>query len=163
MNTLVVYDSEFHNTEAVARAVAEAVGARLVHARDADGTFEGVDLLLAGAPTQGGRPTGAMQNFLAGLPGDELKNIGVAAFDTRIDFSTQNFAMKALMRMIGYAAPKIAKALTAKGGREAAPPEGFIVTGQEGPLRDGELERAAAWARGVAARASASTGVSATT
>ena len=155
MNALVVYDSEFHNTEAVARAIAEAIDARFVHARDADFHFEEIDLLIAGAPTQGGRPTGAMQAFLAGLPADALKNQGVAAFDTRIDFSTQNFALKALMKMIGYAAPKISKILTAKGGSEIVPPEGFIVAGKEGPLRDGEVDRAATWARGVVAQTAA--------
>jgi hypothetical protein len=30
-----------------------------------------------------------------------------------------------------------------------APPEGFIVKGREGPLKDGELERAAGWAKGI--------------
>ena len=30
-----------------------------------------------------------------------------------------------------------------------ATPEGFIVTDTEGPLREGELERAAEWARGL--------------
>jgi hypothetical protein len=28
----------------------------------------------------------------------------------------------------------------------AASPEGFFVTGEQGPLKDGELERARAWA-----------------
>jgi len=32
-----------------------------------------------------------------------------------------------------------------------APPEGFIVTGTEGPLRDGELPRAVEWAKGILA------------
>jgi flavodoxin I len=59
------------------------------------------------------------------------------------------------MKVIGYAAPKIAKSLIAKGGRQVAPPEGFIVLDKEGPLRDGELERAAAWARDVVAAAGA--------
>ena len=31
-----------------------------------------------------------------------------------------------------------------------APPEGFVVQGKEGPLREGELERAGVWARGIA-------------
>jgi len=27
------------------------------------------------------------------------------------------------------------------------PPEGFLVTGEKGPLKEGELERAADWAK----------------
>jgi flavodoxin I len=46
----------------------------------------------------------------------------------------------------GYAASTIAKALKKKGGQLAAPGEGFYVTGEQGPLKDGELERAADWA-----------------
>ncbi len=37
------------------------------------------------------------------------------------------------------------------GGELAAPAEGFFVVDTEGPLQEGELERAAAWARQVAA------------
>jgi hypothetical protein len=49
----------------------------------------------------------------------------------------------------GYAASTIAKTLEKKGGKLAVPAEGFFVTGEQGPLKDGELERAAAWARKV--------------
>jgi len=36
-----------------------------------------------------------------------------------------------------------------KGGYLAAEPEGFIVEDSEGPLKKGELERAASWAKGI--------------
>jgi hypothetical protein len=36
-----------------------------------------------------------------------------------------------------------------RGGKLAVPPEGFIVEASEGPLREGELERAAAWAKTI--------------
>jgi len=39
--------------------------------------------------------------------------------------------------------------LAKKQGDVSMPPEGFFVEGTEGPLRDGELERAAAWARQI--------------
>ena len=39
----------------------------------------------------------------------------------------------------------IAKRLRHRGYRLAAPPEGFIVTGTEGPLREGELARTREW------------------
>jgi hypothetical protein len=36
-----------------------------------------------------------------------------------------------------------------KGGELVFPPEGFLVKKSEGPLKDGELERAAEWAKGL--------------
>jgi hypothetical protein len=44
---------------------------------------------------------------------------------------------------------RIANNLKGKGGNLVAPPEGFFVTGKEGPLKEGELERAAGWAKGI--------------
>jgi flavodoxin I len=55
------------------------------------------------------------------------------------------------VKLFGYAAEPIAAKLQKKGGTLAAPPEGFFVGGTEGPLKEGELERAAQWARRVGA------------
>jgi flavodoxin I len=46
----------------------------------------------------------------------------------------------------GYAAAPSAALLKKKGGEQIAPPEGFLVQDREGPLKPGELERAASWA-----------------
>jgi hypothetical protein len=59
--------------------------------------------------------------------------------------------LKVLARIFGYAAEPIGKRLAAVGGTVAAAPEGFIVVASEGPLQDGEPERAARWAAGIAA------------
>jgi flavodoxin len=67
----------------------------------------------------------------------------VAAFDTRLTWWW--------LRPFGYAAPKIAKGLERRGGELVIPAEGFFVTGGEGPLKEGEIERAAAWAKEVMA------------
>ena len=53
-----------------------------------------------------------------------------------------------MLRVLGYAAGRIANRLERKGGHLAAEPEGFIVEDSEGPLKKGELERAAIWANG---------------
>jgi flavodoxin I len=70
-----------------------------------------------------------------------LEGVKVAAFDTRV---TSKFA-----KIFGNAAGRIARQLTKKGGILTAPPEGFFVTATKGPLKEGELERAAAWAKGI--------------
>jgi flavodoxin I len=65
----------------------------------------------------------------------------VASFDTRIKAKW--------VKLFGYAAGRIEKALIEKGGALAAPAGLFIVKGTKGPLEEGEEERAAAWARGI--------------
>jgi flavodoxin I len=149
MSALVVYDTSFGNTEQIAKDIASAIagGAIARPMRDVDPErLPASDLLVIGSPTQGGRPTRSMQAWLDRLPIDALENRRCAAFDTRIVIAEQGFALRTLMRVIGFAAPRIAKSLLAKRGILAAEPEGFLVEGREGPLRSGERERAAKWA-----------------
>ncbi len=72
-----------------------------------------------------------------------------AVFDTRILPDEQNIALSLLMKIIGFAAPKMAESLKTKGGKIVIPLEGFVVEGKEGPLKDGEIERSKLWARHV--------------
>ena len=142
MQTLIVYDSAGGNTEQIARAIGSAIGGdvTVVRASDANAAELGtIDLLIIGSPTQGGRPTAAVQNFLKQIPENALHHKNVAAFDTRLQSQT--------FRMFGYAAKRIADALKQKGGNLIVPPEGFYVEKPEGPLRDGEIERANSWAK----------------
>ena len=57
--------------------------------------------------------------------------------------------LKLFVRFFGYAAKPIAEKLIKKGGPQIMPPEGFFVEGREGPLRDGEIERAKEWAEEI--------------
>jgi flavodoxin I len=140
----VVFDSVYGNTEKIARATGAAVAGDVKVLRPGAATaseLESTDLLIVGSPTQGGRPTPAIQDFVTGVSEPAIKGVNVAAFDTR--FSTR------LVKVFGYAAGRIARSLQAKGGTLVLPPEGFFVKGREGPLKEGELERAAAWAREI--------------
>ena len=144
MKVLVLYDSVYGNTEKVAKAIGSVIGGdvrvlRLGEVGPSD--LASLDLLVVGSPTQGGRATPAIQEFLDRVPESAVKGINVAAFDTR--FQTK------LVKIFGYAAGRVANNFEDKGGRLVAPPEGFIVKGKEGPLKDGELERAAGWAKGI--------------
>ncbi len=139
-----MYDSAHGNTERIAKSMADAIagGTQAVRASTfvADG-LAGLDLLIIGSPTYGGKPTPAMQELLGRLPGPSVKGVKVAAFDTRLG--------SRFVRVFGFAADKISADLAGKGASVAATPEGFIVKGREGPLKEGELERAAAWARNL--------------
>jgi len=155
MKAVVVYESLWGNTAAIARAIAEGIGpeARALSTAQASGeAIAGVDLIVAGAPLIGFRlPTEqarenirknpgngpapdlsqpSMRSWLAALP----KGSGrAAAFETRFRWSP------------GGATGAIARGLENTGYRQIAKAQRFIVKGKYGPLRDGELERAKAW------------------
>lgn len=152
MKALVVYDSVFGNTEKVAQAIAAALQTTAVPVGQAAlDQLEGLDLLIVGSPTRGFRPTEGASQLLNTLTKNHLSGVGAAAFDTRIDLATiDSSVFRFIVNKGGYAANTIAKALEKKGGRLLASPEGFLVTGEQGPLKDGELERAAAWGAQIA-------------
>jgi flavodoxin len=143
MNALVVYDSQFGNTERIAQAIARALGEfGEARATRVDPTHpaepQGVDLLILGCPTQGWRPTLAMQSYLTQLVSAEaIKGLAVACFDTR--FHKPGW-------LTGSAAKRIAGNLRTVGVVPLLPPESFFVLGTQGPLEGGEVERAAKWA-----------------
>jgi flavodoxin len=144
MNTFIVYDSQFGNTERVAQAIADTLRAfgqasavRVDPAHPV--SFQGVDLLILGCPTQGMRPTPAMQSLLGNVSSQRLSGLAVACFDTRF----RGFLWKS------SAAPRMARQLRTLGVEPLVPPESFFVQAmkKEGPLLAGEVERAATWAR----------------
>jgi flavodoxin len=151
MNALVIYDSVFGNTEKIAQAIAAALGTKAIPVSQADsGQLGDLDLLVIGSPTRGFRPTEGIAKLLNGLPKNHLADTCVAAFDTRITLETiDSKVFRFIVDKGGYAAGTIAKTLEKKGGQLVAQGEGFFVTGEQGPLKDGELERAAAWAGGL--------------
>lgn len=157
MKALVVYDSVFGNTEQIAQAIGKALGSQedveVLRVGDVKaGQLTGVRLLIVGSPTRAFRPTPATVNFLKSIPAQSLKGVRVAAFDTRISVDdTGSAVLRFMVGIFGYAAKPIADQLEKKGGQLAVPPEGFFVEGSEGPLKEGELERATAWARQIIA------------
>lgn len=144
MKTLVVYDSVYGNTEKIAKAIGEAITGEVEVLRAGEvntSELTTFDLLIVGCPTHGGRATEAMRDFLNKVPVPAVKGTNVAAFDTRL---TGRWA-----RIFGFAAGRIAGRLKKDGGTLVVSPEGFFVEGSEGPLKEGELERAAAWAKEI--------------
>jgi flavodoxin len=155
MNVLIIYDSFFGNTEQIALAIGSAL--------DSQGNVEtirvnevkmekltGLDSLIVGSPTRGFKPTEAIAKFLKRISQNGLNGIRVTAFETRISLiGIESTALRTLGKIGGYAARSIARRLKKRGGNLAISPEGFLVTGKEGPLKEGELKRAAEWAKGI--------------
>lgn len=146
MNSLVVYYSKFGNTQKVAAAVADALRSegtvRVISAdRLTASELEDTDLMVMGSPTHKMNLPEAVRSVLEALPKRSLRGASVAAFDTA-------YKMSGLLGRL-TAAPKLARRLRKLGGRQIVPPETFYVVEREGPLFDGEPERAKRWGDAV--------------
>jgi hypothetical protein len=165
MKALVMFDSMFGNTQQIAEAISEGLSTRcqvdVVPVVQSHAVAAEVDLLVVGGPThahgmssarsrkanpaqeaQGAHsaPTG-LRELCADLP-QASRPVAAATFDTR-------YAKPAWLT--GSAARRAAKRLGARGYRLVAPPESFFVAHAEGPLREGERERARRWGEQLAA------------
>jgi flavodoxin len=155
MQTLVIYDSKFGNTEKVAEAIgrgAASLGAvRVRSTSEAAGsaTFgaDRPDLVILGGPTHNHGVSKVLRAFLDAIP-VPLQGLPAAAFDTRY---------RGPSLVMGSAASGADKALRGNGSRAVASPESFFIV-RGGPLEKqslepGELDRAEAWGRSVASAA----------
>jgi len=179
MRVAVVYESLYGNTHEIAEAVAAGVGdaqpdaqVDLLRVGEADAQRAAhADLLILGGPTHMRGMTTTLSRKM-GVSAEEKKEPAerhdvepdaegpgvrdwfhdlpkatdrrlAAAFDTRI-----------AARLAGGAASGLARRLRHHGYEVIAEPEGFYVQDNgEGPLKDGETERARAWAAGLMQRA----------
>lgn len=145
MKTIVVYHSLYGNTEKIARAIAGTIRGDVQLLRMdqvAPGQLEAADLLIIGAPTHGSLPSEAAQALLKQVGPPARPGARLATFDTRLTWK--------FLQRYGYAASKIADQLVPKGWTLAGEPGGFFVRGlKKGPLKKGEADRAAAWAKAI--------------
>ncbi len=152
MKTVVIHDSLFGNTEKIAQAIGDGLTGDVTVVRVGDvnaSELKTLDLLIVGSPVHSGRATPLLDALLKQFPAHSLEGKSVAAFDTRFEAEDQGIGLRLVMSVIHYAAERIAKELAKKGGRLVAEPEGFIVEQKEGPLKQGELERARKWAKAM--------------
>lgn len=160
MSAIVVYESHWGSTAAIAAAIADGLGhdARALNTDEATGpALAAAELIVAGAPVIAfALPREAMRiqiaadvkaptspdvshpllrTWLDALPAGMGWG---AAFETRIWWSPRGAtgSIESKLRQAGYA--RLAKA------------ERFIVAGAYGPLRDGELARARSWGTALA-------------
>ncbi len=149
MNSLVVYESMFGNTQKVAEIIGKALGsygyAPVIDVESADAfKLDRVDLLVVGGPTQAHGMSPTMRTYLGALLAKTPAGIPVAAFDTRL---------KGPGVLWGSAAKGIAEQFRRAGFEVVAPPESFLVEGMKEPrLVDGEGERAQTWATAIGSR-----------
>jgi hypothetical protein len=162
VRSVVVYESHHGNTRLIAEAIAEGLGgapALSVHeagdrVRDARLVVVGGQTQLQGRVAKGSRraprtvprassePSSAgppaLREWLRDLP--RADGVYAAAFDTRLDKPRW---------LTGDAAHSIARRL-AGNGYEVLEAQSFVLEDTEGPLRDGERERARAFGERLA-------------
>ena len=157
MQTVVLYDSRFGNTEAVARAIAKgAAGSSSVTLLDTEAATREQfaarpDLVIVGGPTHNHGPSAGLK-ALAGLVASRLPGVAAACFDTRY---------RGPVLLMGSGAAATAKSLAKAGSILSAPPESFFIVRKGSVatqvLEPGEIERAEAWGRAVLAGVSVET------
>ena len=143
MNALVIYYSKFDNTKLVAEAISQGLEAnsdvRAVHSDEVTThDMNGADLVIMGSPTHKMNLPKELRPFFENLPKRILKGKAVAAFDTSYEMSwwLNHFT----------AGKRVMQKLIKLGGKRVVPPEIFLVSGREGPMCEGEIERAKEWA-----------------
>jgi flavodoxin len=152
MKALVVFDSYFGNTEKIARAIGTGLGlsdADVIKVGEVQaGQITGLDLLIVGSPTRAFQASDGTKAFLKNLSSGSLKGVKVATFDTRVVINDKTPGiLKVLVKIFGYAAEPVARKLVRKGGTQVLDPAGFLVLDSEGPLKEGELQRASEWVK----------------
>lgn len=144
MNTLIIFDSRYGNTEEIAQVVAAVLETsgptRLQPVEDLSGIPPEIDLLIVGGPTHGHTVSAGIASFLERIDPAEIDGMRMTAFDTRVAWP---------VLLSGSAARGISKRLGKKGGTVIIEPGSFLVEGREGPLKEGELERATVWAHQI--------------
>jgi flavodoxin len=157
MKILVLYDSVFGCTEKIALAIAGALkSAGEIEVIKMNGAAPPVlgdfDLLIAGSPTRQFRATEGMMNFLKAIPPGRLKGKKYAVFDTRLDVKDiRSPIARFIVDHGGYAVRQLAAVLEKGEAMAPGKPAWFYVEKSEGPLKAGELERAAQWAAAIPA------------
>lgn len=168
MRAIVVYESFFGNTRALADAIGDGLRGRFAvlvcEVSHAPTALIGINLLVVGGPIHAwtmtreltrkvarGQAAAAaidppsmgigLREFLQGLPSTQ-GFVAAAAFDTALRASG--------WLPTGSAARPAGRRLEARGYRVLVKPEHFYVTATDGPLEPGELDRARAWGIGLA-------------
>jgi len=136
MKSLVIFDSNLGNTKIIAETIANVLETRAISVSDIkQQDLENLGLIVVGSPIIAWKPSEKMNKFLSGLNAEQLKNVLMATFDTRVKLFIHGDAMK-----------KIADVLTGLGAKIIIESKAFYVKGSDGPLFDGEVIKAKNWA-----------------
>jgi len=131
MKAVVVYDTVYGNTEQVAQGIAKHLSAKAIKVTAVDAAeLKAEDIVVFGCPTHAWNMSTEMKKLFQRLEGESFLGKKAATFDTK---------MKS--RLAGSAAGKMVGKLKDLGFEVVLAPVSFFVSGKEGPLVEGELEK----------------------
>ena len=131
MNGIVIYDTKFGNTQKVAEAIAQHLKAEVMNAANVEvSSLQNYDFMVFGCPTHAWNMSAGMKVLFKRMQDMSFTGKRAAAFDTKIN-----------NRLAGSAAKKIENKLKNLGFTIAIARVNFFVTGREGPLAEGELDK----------------------
>ncbi|MBF4767165.1 flavodoxin family protein [Nocardioides agariphilus] len=165
---MVVFESMFGNTERVARAVARALEAAGVPTRVSEVSAtpaelpSSVELLVVGAPTHAfslSRPKTRIEAVRQGAD-DSKVSIGMREWletvcppaDRSVHVAVYDTRAKKVRRLPAAAGPSAARLARHRGFSPVERPVAFLVDDLQGPLAEGEIDRATSWGETLVAR-----------
>jgi menaquinone-dependent protoporphyrinogen IX oxidase len=155
MKGLVVYDTSYGNTRAIAEALAEGLKESglevdLFYVKDVKKlNAKDYDFLVLGSPTKFGTMSFTFKRFLGKFKGEAWVDKPFAAFDTE---NPENIERSQAENKEWSAAEKIAERLKENRMTQLLPVLKAVVFGQKGPLQEGELDRAKEYAGELATK-----------
>jgi menaquinone-dependent protoporphyrinogen IX oxidase len=155
MKGIVIYDTSHGNTKKIAETIAETlkvseIEVDLFDVKEAKKlSIKDYNFLVLGSPTKFGTMSFAIKFFLGKVKSEEWTNKPFAAFDTE---NPENVEQSRLQNKEWSAAEKIATKLKEKNMKQLLPVLKALVSGQKGPLVEGEIDRAKSYAKELATK-----------
>ena len=155
MKGIVIFDTSYGNTKAIAEAISETlkesgIDADAFRVKDVKKlNAEDLNFLVLGSPTKFGTMSFAIRFFLGKVKSEEWRNKPFAAFDTE---NPENIEHARIENKEWSAAEKIAEKLREKQMKQLLPVLKAVVLGQKGPLKEGEIYRTKEYAKGLATK-----------
>lgn len=129
----------YGNTEIIADRITQAIGGEADQLYVTEASSDDIslpDLVIFGCPTQRFYASPHMRDFINGLPDGIFSGKYYCTFDTRYHKPVSE---------LGSGAIEIDQRIHKRGGIQLLPPMSFFVAEREGPLEDGEADRAENW------------------
>jgi hypothetical protein len=157
MDRWIVYESMFGNTRAIAEAIASGMGERvaIMSVDDAPAVVPpSVGLVVAGGPTHAlgmSRATTREEALTKGATAPRGPRTGLREWletvkmEPTTKFATFDTKIAKMRHLPGSAARAAARAMSRGGHRTIVKPTSFYVRDIDGPLLDGEIDRANHW------------------
>jgi len=147
MKGIVIYDTSYGNTKAVAEAISgtlkgSGIEVDTLYVKDIKKLRgQDYDFMILGSPTKFGTMSFTVKGFLGKVKKEEWLNKPFAAFDTE---NPEN-----IEKQQGSAAEKIAQKLKEKQMKQMGPVLKAVVLGWKGPMQEGEISRVKEYAKAL--------------